>query len=145
MCSKIRHFRLSVSTLSGDNILCVSREVPFWNKLVWMNQAAEWVVVIFTVQIQCPFCFGLVLSQSSRSLPVLLPLGRMVLPVYSSIINGFQGHALFSSSNVLSGSSLIHILVSFTSFSISWHCWLWQHKLSKDPLHSFSCVFMLQE
>jgi hypothetical protein len=142
---KIHHFRLSLSTLSGANVLRDNRDVPFWNKCVWLNQATEWLVMIFIAQFNCPFCSGQVLSQSSWPPPVLLPLGLLVLPVSSSFIRGSQGPVLFSSSDIFSGSSIIHTLVSFTGSSISWYCWLWQHKLSKNPLQSFSYVLILQE
>jgi hypothetical protein len=139
MCSNGPAFQ-TVSTLSRDNVVCVSRDVPFWNKRVWTNQAAEWVVMVFTAQIHCSFHFGLVLSQSSWPVPVLSPLGHLVLPVYSSFMHGSQGTVLFPSFNVFSGSFINHILVSFVGSSSSWYCWLRQHKFSKDPLQSFSYV-----
>ena len=145
MCSKDPAFQTVSVYIIWANVLCVSRDVPIWNKWVWMNQAAEWVVTVFTAQIHCPVDSGLVLSLSSWPLPVLSPLGLLVLPVYSSFIHGSKGPVLFSSSNVFSGSSIIHILVSFTGSSIICYCWLWQYKLSKDPLQSFSYVFILKK
>jgi hypothetical protein len=102
---KIQHCRLSLSASYGADVMCISRDVLFWNKTV-LNEKSSRVTghsLHSTDVLSNLLWTGAVRHSVLGSLPVLSPLGVWVLPVYGSFIHGSRGLVLFSSSSVFCG------------------------------------------
>jgi len=110
----------------------------------WTKQQNEWSrssLHRFNAHFVLDWCYHKVLGLCQCCHHLVLWSFQFIVPSCMVLKDLYCSQVLMYSVDPL----IIHILVSFTSFNISWYCWLWQHKLSKDPLQSFTCVFMLQE